>query len=139
MENPTPTAPTQTPAEPVAAPPQDPATTPPTVSTPTQSTFSAPPEKSKSKLPLLIIILIALLLVAGALAYYFFFINKAVEPEITTVQPTQVPETPTPTIIDTTDAGLTQDESEIEINMSDLESQVESVNSGLTETTPNLQ
>lgn len=66
--------------------------------------------------------------------------NKETKPAaIPTPKPTQIPASPTPTIVDTSDAGLTQDESEIEINMSELESQVEGVDSGLSETTPNLQ
>lgn len=128
MENNTPPATTPVVTQPITPP-----------STPVNSTFSAPPE-SRSKLPLIIIIGIVILLLVLGLMYYVFFMKK--EPAVnTTTQNTfqqSTPAVPTPTVYDTSDEGLTNDASTIEINMSALESNAASVDSGLTETTPNL-
>lgn len=107
--------------------------------TPANSTFSTPPPTG-SKLPVVILVSIFLLLVVLGAVYYFFFMKNAPKATPTTQNtvPTSIPTTPTPTIYDTSDEGLTNDASTIEINMTELESNAASVDSGLSETTPNL-
>lgn len=105
---------------------------------PANSTFSTPPP-SNSKLPLIIIVSILLiLLVLGAVYYFFVMMKTPVLPTTQNTVPQTATSTPTPTIYDTSDEGLINDTSTIEINMSELESNAASVDSGLTEATPNL-
>lgn len=119
----------------------NPDTTPHPVSPDTTTGMFAKPPEGGSKLPIVITISVILLLIVLGLTYYFFFMKKTPKVETPTTQntlPQSVPATPTPTPYDTTDAGLVNDTSDIEINLSTLETSAASVESGLTESTPNL-
>lgn len=127
MENNTPPQPSPTPV------------TPPVPNTPVNSTFSAPPA-SKSKLPIIIIVAVIILLIVLGLVYYFFSMKNAPVTNPTTQNTFQqsTPATPTPSISETSDEALISDTNDIDINMSALESNAASVDSGLAEPTPNL-